>query len=215
MKVYVVTSGEYSSYHIDAIFTNEEIANQYANLDSDRTVEIYETDIESVEADPNNLVYSVHYNFDKNKIVSLCLTSGYNKDDDMVNDITLDEFYFYVSPSETLNKDIRMWGMNSDWLLKIAQDRFYMYCDKHETSLGELLQQKKKRLKEFEERYPMYRTSADCLFNPYFYADAKCTEIMDNMIKNGVQLPTGEELRETYKQIVKKVKEEHEQDELH
>lgn len=58
-KVFIVTAGEYSDYHIDAVFTDENMANQYANLDSDRNVEEYETDIESVEADPNKLIYCV------------------------------------------------------------------------------------------------------------------------------------------------------------
>ena len=207
MKVYVVTAGEYSSYHIEAIFTNKKIADQYANLDSDRNIEEYETDIESVDADPNKLVYYVNYNIEKDQIDSLCLTSGYNKTEDYLNDITLIDFTFYVSPSETLNNSIRMYGMHSDWLHKIAVDRFYMYCDMHETNRKELLEKKRKRDEVFQH-YPMHSTSCDTLFNPYFYADAKCNAIMKDLIANGIKLPTSKELHGLYNELVKKAVEE-------
>ena len=32
MKVYIVTSGEYSDYHIDRVFTNEKLANEYCEV---------------------------------------------------------------------------------------------------------------------------------------------------------------------------------------
>ena len=211
MKVYIVTAGEYSDYHIDAVFTNETMANQYANMDSDRQVEEYETDIESVIPDPNKLIYHVSYDFEKNKITTLYLTSGNNKEDDWVNDITLNKFVFYVSPHDTLNDSIRMFGMNSDWLLKIAQDRFYMYCDAHDTSRNELLQKKQKRDEQFYRQYPMYRTSVDTGhvdFRNYLQADKQCNDILKSMIAEGVTLPTGEQLRETYREIVRNVAKE-------
>ena len=217
MKVYVVTSGEYSNYHIDAIFTDEKIANQYANLDSDRNVEEYETDIDSIESDPNKLVYSVDYNFIKNKIETLCLTSAHNICDDSVNDVTLTDFYFYVSPSETLDASIRTWGMNSDWLLKIAQDRFYMYCDAHGISARELQEKKKKRDEEFARQYPMYRTSMPTAtnahdpgcFNPYWHANNRMPDLMNKYFDEHGAFPDVDTINKMYAEQVEEVKREH------
>ena len=212
MKVYVVTAGDYSDYHIEAIFTNETIANQFANLDSDRNVEEYEVDVESVEADPNKLVYLVSYNFETDKIETLCLTAGRDRSDDYIYEHQ-NVFVFYVSPSETLNNSVRMFGMHSDWLKRIAQDRFYMYCDAHETSRQELLEQRKKRDEEFEKRYPMYttslRTDGDGLFNPYFSADGRMPQLMKKYVEEHGVYPDMETLKKLYDEQVREVKDEH------
>lgn len=218
MKVYVVTSGFYSDYHIDAIFTNEDMANMYANLDSDRNVEEYETDIESIEADPNKLIYSVDYNFETLTIESLCLTSGYNKEEDHVNDSTLCDFMFYVGPTETLNHSIRLYGRSSDWLMKIAQDRFYMYCDAHNTSRHELLEKRKERHQAFLKHYQIYKTSIDTSgpnmhdppFNVYWYADGRMTDHMKKYFEEHGKYPDIYTLQKMYDEQVQEVKADHE-----
>ena len=45
---YVVTSGEYSGYHIDGVFSDEEKANLFADKKSDRGVEEYDIDDEQL-----------------------------------------------------------------------------------------------------------------------------------------------------------------------
>nr|DAK84808.1 MAG TPA: hypothetical protein [Caudoviricetes sp.] len=45
---YVVTSGEYSGYHIDGVFSDEEKANLFADKKSDRGVEEYDIDDEQM-----------------------------------------------------------------------------------------------------------------------------------------------------------------------
>lgn len=45
---YVVTSGEYSGYHIDGVFSDEEKANSFADKKSDRGVEEYDIDDEQM-----------------------------------------------------------------------------------------------------------------------------------------------------------------------
>lgn len=42
MKIYVVTSGCYSDYHIDAVFTDRQLADKYAKEDPDRNIEEFE-----------------------------------------------------------------------------------------------------------------------------------------------------------------------------
>jgi hypothetical protein len=214
MKVYVVTAGEYSDYHIEAIFTNEEVANQYANLDSDRNVEEYETDIESINPDPDKLVYFVTYDFEADNIKTLCLTAGHSRGDDFVYDYQT-VFGFYVSPSETLDNSIRRLGHNSDWLLRIAQDRFYMYCDAHETSRQELIQKKRDHYKRFDEIYPMYTTSVSTEHMLDIAAQNKTNDILHELIAEGNPAPSYGELVWILLQARKEAEEQHEQDELH
>lgn len=45
---YVVTSGEYSDYHIDGVFSDKEKADSFADKDSDRDVEKYDIDDEQM-----------------------------------------------------------------------------------------------------------------------------------------------------------------------
>ena len=217
LKVYVVTAGDYSDYHIEAIFTNETVANQYANLDSDRNVEEYEVDVESVSADPTKLVYFVTYDFETDTIKTLCLTSGNSRGDDFVYEYQT-VFGFYVSPSETLNNSVRMFGMHSDWIKRIAQDRFYMYCDAHETSRHELIQKKEERSERFLRQYKMYSTSIpsydDGMFNPYWHADRRMPELMKKYNEEHGTFPDADMLRKLYDEQVQEVKYKHEHDEL-
>lgn len=50
---YVVTSGEYSGYCIDGVFSDEEKADLFANKDGDRTVEEYDIDDEKLLREEN------------------------------------------------------------------------------------------------------------------------------------------------------------------
>ena len=65
MKVYVVTAGKYSDYHIVAIFTDEKVANKYNEemLLNDNSVLTMETDV--VEESPVGLYpYEVYMEYD-------------------------------------------------------------------------------------------------------------------------------------------------------
>lgn len=61
MKVYIVTSGTYSDYQIDAVFSTEDKAKAYldkhGNYDN-RQIEEYDTDIEDTNRE--TAIYSVH-----------------------------------------------------------------------------------------------------------------------------------------------------------
>ena len=208
MTVYIVTSGEYSDYGIDAVFTKKETADMYANLKSDRRVETYEADSVSVMYKAKDNPYSVTYDIIEDRITSMYPTVDEYAGEDFMNDTTLKDFYLCVYPSKRVYEDMAQHSWGSELLLKIVRDRFAKYCTEHETSREELIKAKKKRDAEFYEKYPMYRTSGDGLFNPYFKADQVCNAILKDLIRDGIQLPTGEELRETYRQIVKKTVEE-------
>ena len=51
MKVYVVTDGEYSDFHIEAIFTDEKKAKLYAATHYCNDIEEWETDEPQIEGD--------------------------------------------------------------------------------------------------------------------------------------------------------------------
>lgn len=50
MKVYIVTDGDYSDYHIEAVFTDKEKAEMYAALHCKDNVEEYDADVIEFDA---------------------------------------------------------------------------------------------------------------------------------------------------------------------
>lgn len=134
MKIYVVTSGCYSDYHIEAVYTDEDKAKAYANLHSDRTVEKYEADTVSVTADPlyARVCYKPKYN-----VISAISTNewwfgrlSHPRPDEYTkyNDV----FTFYCVLSDRTKEDIEKNGNDSSLLLKAAQDRWARFCGKEQ-----------------------------------------------------------------------------------
>jgi len=78
MKVYVVTTGEYSDYHIDEIFTDETKAQQYVHLKNILAggyyynIEPYETDTVTITEKEQNKILdrlAIEYSFTTNGTV--------------------------------------------------------------------------------------------------------------------------------------------------
>lgn len=62
MKVYIVTSGEYSSYHIDRVFTDKKLANEYCRrLQKYNNYDFNGASVEVYSTDPDDDIYT---NFD-------------------------------------------------------------------------------------------------------------------------------------------------------
>ena len=59
MKVYVITSGEYSDYGIDAVFTDKSLAEEYVDRNPSRRIETYEANKEVPEPMSNDYVPTV------------------------------------------------------------------------------------------------------------------------------------------------------------
>ena len=200
MKVYIVTAGSYSDYHIEAVFTDPEKANKYKNLDSDREVEEYEADSVSVEYSckldhPN--VYSVFYDYKKGKVTCLSLTFLRSDDDGKLKMSGFGpEFQFFVPDSERLWKDITEYGKDSPLLKKIAEDMLAEYLYEHGLCRKELLDRLGKEKKEQCARYTMYQTSGEI-------------KLLTQRIKDGKPLPPVEELQTLYDITVEEVKKEH------
>lgn len=123
MKIYVVTSGTYSSYGIDAVFTDPEKAKQYANLNSEREIEEYESDpVEIKEPHSINVGYIISGNH-----ISFIETDPYFTKEGY------DGYCFKtnITLNERLLKDIKENGKKSELLLKVLQDKWCEYKEAH------------------------------------------------------------------------------------
>jgi len=205
--VYVVTSGEYSAYGIEAVFTQEESATSYANLDSSRRVETYTSDNISVQFNGSQHMFEVTYDISEDKITHMSPTAKAFEREDHVAEYSLVEFVFCLVPSKHVYESIKKDSVNSKQLLKIARDRFAAYCVEHETSRQGLLDRKKKRDEERNRRYHLATTSiGDGLFNPYWHADRRMPTLMEAYHAEHGVYPDTETLRKMYDEQVEEVK---------
>lgn len=130
MKVYVVTSGCYSDYQIEAVFTDPVMANAYANVNTDRRVEEYEAD--SVKIATAGIKARIWYDPKKNEITMI------DTGDFIQNSLRpyKDEYYRHELHVErklsarTL-EDIKKHGVKSPLLLKSMQDAWAQYKAEH------------------------------------------------------------------------------------
>lgn len=123
MKIYIVTSGCYSDYHIEAVFTKEKQARMYANLDSEREVEEYDADEIDVE---QSITERVWYEPLSDRIVLMNPISYH-----MGDIIHCNQYIFNVKISGRVMDDVACHGKDSPLLLKIARDRWAQYKAEH------------------------------------------------------------------------------------
>lgn len=184
MKIYVVTSGEYSDYHIEAVFTNYHLATQYANLDSDREIEEYEAD--SIQINDPELFYCIEYDFEKDKIVSL--GPGRARDTEIYEYQPI--MRFSVRMNDRLFDDIREHGCQSELLLKISRDKLAQELEKLQLSKNALIDRIYRSRNHYFNRYSLATTSLDTQTNPFEkVATQEVTDQINAMYENGEQLP--------------------------
>ena len=130
MKVYVVTAGCYSDYHIEAVFTDPETAKAFANIDSDREVEEYDAD--SVKMAEAGIKARIWYDPKHNEINGID-TGDYVQerwrpwpDEYMYRGLCV-----YRKLSARTLKDVQMHGKKSPLLLKVMQDAWAQYKAEH------------------------------------------------------------------------------------
>ena len=194
MKVYIVTSGEYSDYRIEKVFTDRESARLYALTHFGRydyaEVEEYDTEDEySVDAK----YFKVDCGFSgRATIDSLTLASKYAPPAvDYLNGV----FTFYVSISnKRLYNSIIAKGDTSPVLMKIVQDAFAQY--EYENGMTPAMMQKKHEevfAEDYQKkygRYPSWFCSSSTVVEPLKDpVGAKLTEIIDNLIATDQPLP--------------------------
>lgn len=103
-NIYVVTTGTYSSYSIDSVFDNEELAKQYAKIFTDGRVETYQLNPTSPYLDK--------------------IANGYN-----CYRVELRTDYFYCNKVDWINEWWEkeygfIWATSEEHAQKIAADRY-------------------------------------------------------------------------------------------
>lgn len=143
MKVYVVTSGEYSDYSIEAVFTNKEIAWKFASMDSGRRVEKYETDSVNVKGEVKSSIRIV-YDFRKDELVSVEVHNYDNYEifvDGIITSFSPCRFIFQIENTMKNYFKAMKAGTCSQWMLKIARDRFSAFLESQQKSKDEMIKQ--------------------------------------------------------------------------
>lgn len=155
MKVYIATSGEYSDYHISAVFTDREKANRYANLLNASSrwsgdmvcVEDYDTDDVTLgNANDPILVYGrVDIEDEEIHVISVEEFEGSKDKDKFINgnsfyvDITthvgVPEIICEVIPRVNEEEDVFKARMQ-----KIIVDTWYQYKAEHPTEVAKLIE---------------------------------------------------------------------------
>lgn len=130
MKVYVVTAGCYSDYHIEAVFTDPVMANAFANINSEREVEEYEAD--SVKMAEAGIKARIRYSPKKNEIESID-TGDYVQERWRPGHDTYEynSLFVYRKLSSRTLQDVMSYGKKSPILLKILQDAWAAYKNEH------------------------------------------------------------------------------------
>lgn len=113
-KIYIVTSGEYSEYHIDAVFSTQELAEDYIQQNGiDYGIEEYNLD---EEIDRNTKLWRVEFNIKDCELKDASVRDY--REDDFRDTCKVSDFFdcslidFFVD-ADTMNKAV-----------KIASERF-------------------------------------------------------------------------------------------
>lgn len=151
MKIYIVTSGEYSGYGIDAVFTDEEHAWKYASLDDDRRIEEYDADTENVDGKLPSYI-TIVFDFNNHCIYSMRIEHA--KITDRI-EVDRHPCLFKFQAENTL-KNYKEFLRHRDgkisWpLRKVADDRFSMYLDSVGMSRQEAIDKSMKECKAFAD----------------------------------------------------------------
>ena len=223
MKVYVVTAGCYSDYHIEAVFTDPDMAKAFANIDSDREVEEYDAD--SVKIAEAGIKARIWYDPKHNEISGID-TGDYVQerwrpwpDEYMYRGLCV-----YRKLSARTLKDVQMHGKKSPLLLKVMQDAWAQYKAEHMDELkkeeeededeGKLItvgpEEASKAFGILANNYNLAfaTTSMETVQCNAFKADAVVNEIVHDFWKDGIKLPTSEDMRELREELIKKTVEE-------
>ncbi len=208
-RVYVVTSGEYSDYRIEKVFSSHEKARLYSLIDQDRRVEEY--DVDDIELNVVSDYILVSYDYKYNHIDGLTLCGDHVNPNISESWMSTFEFTLMLS-DDRVHRNAMRYGKNSKVILKIAQDKFAEYCYEHNTSREELI--KKRDGKYYNSNVVFYTTSSVLdEWTPArtaFETDKFVTKVLTQMLVDGKPLPPKEELQTIYTTKYKEVEKEHE-----
>jgi len=160
MKVFVVTAGDYSNYHIERIFADREQARLYALQDQNREVEEYAVDSNNTITKKQYVLVRYDYQYNKLRDLMMCKKPVVPH---IYKASWFDCFEFTVDTDNTrLYKSIVRYGIRSGLLSKIVYDKFADYLYEHGTTREELirkLDEECKRHRNLEHDYPFATSS--------------------------------------------------------
>lgn len=214
-RVYIVTSGDYSDYRIEKVFSSRSKAHVYSLLDPDRRVEEYDVDDTELNVVSDYLLVSYDYKYNDIHELTLCgeqvkprISRGWMKPF---------EFTLLMS-DDRVYKNIMRYGKNSKVIFKIAQDKFAEYCYEHNTSREELIRERDGKNYNQNSFYSFYSSSSVLdgwtPSKTVLETDKRVAKALTQMIADGKPLPPMEELQTIYSIKYKEVEKEHEQDQL-
>lgn len=122
--IHVLTEGKYSDYHIVALFSSREKAEEARALCPDSEIEEYELDsLKIPEHPPGYTAWSVSLNARDNTFIS-----SY-QEDPLCRSFEPKETYFEASghPSAFPIFVVKCWARNKEHAEKIALDKFYQW----------------------------------------------------------------------------------------
>ena len=133
MKIYVVTQGEYSDYHIVATFLDKKIANDFANkmnstikgYSRDFSVETYDILSSVDEYNPNKEFLEINYRSDTKEISCENKSNAYELEEVGYRNIYFYEGGFYIATMNvelTVNNVLNAEKMIMDWVAQIEHE---------------------------------------------------------------------------------------------
>lgn len=205
--VYVVTSGEYSDYRIEKIFSDPVKAHLYSLLDSDRRVEHYVMDDTDVTTKKSYLKIEYDYKYNHIESITLCakpfrprIGKGWGMNFEVSLSMGDDRVY----------KNIMRYGKNSKVIFKIVQDKLAEYLYDRGMTREELIQ-KRDESHGVSDRYYLCSTSLYTEPTPAQVAADKVNDILHTLMAEGNPPPSYSDVVAMFTQAQKEA-EEHEQD---
>ena len=205
--VYVVTSGEYSDYRIEKIFSDPVKAHIYSLLDDDRRVEHYVMDDTDVTTKKSYIKVEYDYKYNHIESMVLCAKSfrprigkGWPRNFEVSLSMGDDRVY----------KNIMRYGKNSKVIFKIVQDKLAEYLYDRGMTREELIQ-KRDDINYAGNGYYLFSTSLYTGPTPVQVAADKVNDVLHTMIAEGNPPPSYSDVVAMFTQAQKEV-EENEQD---
>jgi len=188
-RVYIVTDGEYSDYHIEKVFTDPVKARLCQMLlcpDYGR-VEIYDVDDVEITVNSNWIRVIYYVNSDYIDKIEVSDAGEYESISYEYGGV-----YYTFSINLTnkrLYSNVIKYGMGSKMLLKIAQDKFAQWAYEHDTNKEELLEEAKQKLNRSYgfDIVTAYTTSAG--FPEQKTVNVLVDERLRELLKNEQSLP--------------------------
>ena len=162
MKVFVVTAGEYSDYHIEKIFTDRIKAHLYSLMGREyehRQVEEYELD--EIDVDVQSRYLRIVYDYNRNRIEEVLIHECEIKPRRVLDDWYRIEFTIPLT-NEKVYKNVCRYGKDSGLIKRITEDTFAKYLYENDLSREELIQKEHDRINHnaVKHQYVFYTTSA-------------------------------------------------------